>query len=158
MENKIKILGIAFALVTGLAACEKTYVEPEKPVASETKESTDGKDIAVSRLNEEMTDLTASVWHITSFQWHLRKEDNNHFLQYEFVFLKNGAVIAKHDGGEETGKWERRNYFRLAFQSDPLKELNNEKWYFRKETKDRFVLKGISPYDNKSEFVVFERK
>jgi hypothetical protein len=157
MEKNIKILGIAFAMVIGLAACEKTYMEPQKPVATEDMKIKEGV-ASKGAFDEETKELTEGVWHITSFQWHLRKESNDHFDGYEFVFLKEGIVIAKSDAGEQQGKWSRQNYFRLAFAPQPLNELNNEHWYFRKESKNRFILKGISPYDDSSEFVVFERK
>jgi hypothetical protein len=156
MENRIKILGIAFALVTGLAACEKTYIEPQKPVTEENK-SMEGDIATVNRVDREIADMSQGVWHITSFQWHLRKEDNPHFMNYSFVFLKEGIVVAKHDGREEKGKWSRQNLFRLVFATEPLKELNNDKWNFHREGQNKFILKGLSPYDNSSEIVVFER-
>jgi hypothetical protein len=159
MQNKIKILGIAFALVSALAACEKSYIEPQKPaMENEDERSMDENEKMVSPRNTfENADISTGVWHITSFQWHLRKEDNPHFRNYEFKFLKEGVVVARHDMREEKGKWSRQNLFRLSFASEPLKELNNDKWFFHKDGKNKFVLKGQSPYDNSSEFVVFER-
>ena len=155
MKDKIKILGLAFMLIIGLGACEKAYLEPEKidnktAVVEEPKE--------MDRGGFEGDRITNGVWRITSFQWHLR-DNNLRFKEYTFYFLPNRMVVAVHGNIKEYGRWERSNgIMRLSFGSlFPLRQLNNNKWYFIRESKDKFVLKGLNPIDSKSAVVEFER-
>ncbi|MBA3972318.1 MAG: hypothetical protein H0X46_09285 [Bacteroidetes bacterium] len=154
MKSKIKLLGMAFMLIVGLGACEKTYLEPEI-AAPKTEAVTDDTKEVDEPINDRITN---GVWRITSFQWHLR-EENNKFKEYTFYFLPNHVVIAVHGNVKEQGRWNRKNtLFQMNFGPErPLRDLNNSKWYFIREGKDKFVLKGLHPVNHSSQFVVFER-
>lgn len=156
MKNRIKIVGIAFMLIIGLGACERAYLEPEKSQPKTESVADDLKDVeATTALGDRITN---GVWRIASFQWH-NKENNDHFKGYVFYFLPNGTVVAVHYNTKDIGKWNRKGtLFRLNFGSErPLKELNNNRWYFIRESSDKFILKGLSPYDNSSQYVEFVR-
>lgn len=147
MKNRIKILGIVLLLITGFAGCEKNYIEPEMTV-QETESISD---------KEAFRDITNGVWRITSFQWRLR-ERNDHFINYHFRFRTNGLVVTGSEGVKDAGKWSQRNtIFQLLFDSSPLKELNSNNWRIYKVGANKFVLKGLSPYDHTSQVVEFER-
>jgi hypothetical protein len=155
MKDRVKILGIAFMLILGLGACEKTYLEPEQQQPkTESVQEDDTKD-----MDRPMYQITHGVWKITSFQWRLR-ENNDHFKEYTFYFLPNGTAVAVHGNIKEEGKWQKTgDVMRLSFGTlKPLRELNNNKWYFYRDGRNKFALKGLSPIDHKSEYVLFERQ
>ncbi|HEY0030425.1 MAG TPA: hypothetical protein VGC65_06685 [Bacteroidia bacterium] len=154
MINRIKILGIAITMIAGLAACEKTYMEPT-PTAAKQAQAKDSSNEEKSM--ERYSRITTGSWKISKFQWH-SNEINDHFKSYVFQFLPNGTAVATYDNISEKGKWSRGDaVFRLLFDTKPLKELNNNRWHFLRENENIFTLKGVSPYDNSSSFIMFER-
>jgi len=148
MKTKTKLVGLlgAFTIVAFLFlySCEKTEYPP--------------------RLSPDLI-LTKGTWRITSFNWHNQhaewsKDRNEHFRNYTFQFDSFGTITATHDRNIiEFGKWKMIGHdFAIDFaRISPLYELNNDHWEV-KELRDAFMaLKGLSPVDFSSEFVVFER-
>lgn len=144
--KKTKLIGIALVViligVVGFYSCEKTYVEP-----SIATEITDGSKLV----------LAPAVWRVTSFQWK-DKESNNHFISYTFNFNPDGTVEAIHNHIKEYGTFVKKNnnILELKFAGDPLLELNNN-WTILEHTSTSMNLKGLSPYDTSSEFLVMEK-
>lgn len=146
MKNRITIAAMAaLFLSAGLSSCKKEEIKPLDPVVAED-------------LDSKAPELNQGVWIITSFQWKLR-EQNNHFNNYEFRFGANGIVYASHLGQVSTGKWLKRETLVLIDFGDqlPLKELNNKHWEITRRFHRSIQLKGLSPYDNKSEFLVIKK-
>lgn len=143
--KKIKLIGFALSVViigaVGLYSCEKTYVEP----ATSTE-----------MLESPGLVLAPGTWKITSFQWKDR-EVNDHFASYMFIFNKNGTIYAVHENIKESGKYSKTgNILGIRFMEQPLTELNNG-WTIVDHTATSLTLKGLSPEDNSSEYLEFEK-
>ena len=144
--KKRKIVGIALGAIligiVGFYSCEKTYVEPISP--------------PTTTLEEPFTIIAPSGWRVTSFQWHDRS-DNSHFISYVFQFNSDGSIMAVHNDIREYGKWSKQNnILDISFVTKPLNELNCN-WTIIDHTATTLVLKGLSPYDNSSEYLELER-
>ena len=144
--KKSKIIGLALAATligfVGFYSCEKTYVEP---VTSTTT------------LKNPTLALAPGGWKITSFQWH-DKSDNSQFIDYRFKFNTDGSVTAVHNHVVEYGKWSLRNNTTVmfAFSADPLSELSNN-WTVVSHTLEDIELRGLSPIDNSTEFLLLSK-
>ena len=144
--KKTKLIGIALVAVliaaVGFYSCEKTYVEPVTPT-----EITDGSKLVIA----------PAVWRVTSFQWKDR-ENNGHFISYTFQFNPEGTIEAVHNHVKEYGKWslKNNNILQINFEADILLELNNN-WTIKDHTSTSMNLRGLSPYDDSSEYLLLEK-
>ena len=141
-KSKILAMALIGALLTfiGFYSCEKTYVEPISPTTMERPTLV----------------IAPGGWRISSFQWHDRS-DNPTFLNYTFTFNTDGSVTALHSNIREYGRWSRgHSTLRIAFERDPLNELNNV-WTIVTHTENSAELRGLSPIDNSSEFLLLSK-
>lgn len=143
--KKTRLIGFVFIAITigiaGFYACEKTYVEPNAPTEI---------------LESPKLVLAPAIWKITTFQWK-NKSDNNHFVSYSFIFNQDGTIDAIHDNIKEYGKYSKQeNVLAIRFLELPLAELNN-KWTISDHTTIGMTLRGLSPDDNSSEFLMLEK-
>lgn len=137
-------MALVGALITigGLYSCEKTDINPASP--------------STVIMEQPMLVLAPGMWRITSFQWHDR-EDNNHFISYTFQLNVEGSITAVHNNIVEHGKWSKKNdILEIDFVSDPLTELNCN-WKIISHSVNSIDLKGLSPYDNSSEYLSVEK-
>jgi hypothetical protein len=138
--KKIKILRIfligTLLSIIGFTSCKKIDIEPKSTFTD--------------------LEMAPGGWRIASFQWHDRS-DNNQFSDYIFQFKTDGIVTAIHNGIKENGNWSKGNSnLKIVFTSIPLNELNNN-WTIVYHTENTAELRGLSPFDNSTEFILFSK-
>lgn len=136
-----KVLIGALIVIAGFASCEKSDLKPEGPVAE---------------LNESTPIVAPTTWRVKSFQWK-NKAENGNFKYYVFRFNVDGSITAIHNNITEYGKWRKRgNILRIDFNQGLLSELNCA-WTIVEHTRNKLVLKGLSPYDYSSQMLELEK-